>query len=244
MWGSASKGWLVKAWRASVRAAIAIFQGGCTMDRIRYASIAVGLGVALGGAAYAQQGQEQQQRNQAFQSSEEGQRARQEMQQLDRDRDQRLSQQEAQSDPRLVAAWADIDVTRDGSVDATEYYLYAAQRRIGELELGAQGQSQTRSGQSSSGNQSSAAQSRGSAQSPGSAQSSSQSSTSTRQPSAGNERSDESVIAQAERGEERAGAAEPSSSDRSGASDRPSFDDADRNNDGQIDRQEYQRLLL
>ena len=85
----------------------------------------------------------------AFQSSEHGREAEQQMGELDRNRDQRIDQQEAQSDPQLIAAWAEVDVTQDGSVDATEYYLYAAQTRIAELEQGRgqQGQQQSRASQ-------------------------------------------------------------------------------------------------
>ena len=194
------------------------------MKRIRYSSIAAGLVLALGGVAVAQnQGQGQSQRHQSFQSSEHGQRASQEMMQLDRDRDQRLTQQEAQSDPQLVAAWADIDVTRDGSVDATEYYLYAAQRRIAELESGPQGQAQSRSGQSASGSQS------------GSAQSSS----SARQSDAGSDTDRSDARASTSARGEPAGQSQ-SANERGSSSDDPSFDELDRNNDGQIDRQEFQ----
>jgi hypothetical protein len=89
------------------------------MNRIRYSSIGASLAIALAGAGFAQdqsqsQRQSQQQQRQSFQSSEHGQRAAREMSQLDRDRDQRVGQQEV--NPQLVAAWAEIDVTRDGSV--------------------------------------------------------------------------------------------------------------------------------
>lgn len=84
----------------------------------------------------------------AYQSSEHGRQAEQQMTELDRNRDQRIDQQEAQGDPQLIAAWAEVDVTQDGSVDATEYYLYAAQSRIAELEQGqGQGQQQSRASQ-------------------------------------------------------------------------------------------------
>ncbi|MBN1238286.1 MAG: EF-hand domain-containing protein, partial [Gammaproteobacteria bacterium] len=83
------------------------------------------------------QSQSPQHRYQTFQSSEHGQRADEEMRRLDRNRDQSIDESEAQADPELIAAWADIDLSRDGSVDATEYYLFAAQRRIAQLETGA-----------------------------------------------------------------------------------------------------------
>jgi hypothetical protein len=212
------------------------------MNRPCYSSIAAALAVALGGTALAQNqsGQGQQQRHESFQSSEQGQRAQQEMMRLDRDRDQRVTQQEAQTDPQLVAAWADIDVTRDGSIDATEYYLYAAQRRIGELESGSQSQPQARSGQPSSGSQSSSSAQSGSGQSRDSAQASGQSS--NRESDAGNQRSDETVIAQAPT-DQRSGQSS-STNDRGSSSDSPSFEEADRNNDGQIDRQEFQLSRL
>lgn len=79
-------------------------------------------------------------RYQAFESSEHGQRAAEKMSEMDRNRDERIDQTEAQGDPQLIAAWAEVDVTRDGSLDATEYYLYAAQSRIAELEQGRSGQ--------------------------------------------------------------------------------------------------------
>jgi hypothetical protein len=71
---------------------------------------------------------------------------------LDTNRDLRLDRQEAQTDPELIAAWAEVDVSRDGSVDATEYYLFAANRTIVEMERasGAQGSSSAARGAESS----------------------------------------------------------------------------------------------
>lgn len=120
------------------------------MNKIYTTALATAVSMALGGAALAQSNQDNQQgaANQhgqqsgqyhSFSSSEHGQRANEEMQRLDRNRDQRIDESEAQGDPQLVAAWADIDLSQDGSVDATEYYLFAATRTIAELESQQQG---------------------------------------------------------------------------------------------------------
>ena len=140
------------------------------MNRIYTTALAAAVSMALGGAALAQSNQAGQQgqsqsnqqsqsqagqhgqqsgRYHSFSSSQHGQRANEEMQRLDRNRDQRIDESEAQADPQLVAAWADIDLSQDGSVDATEYYLFAATRTIAELEGQQQGSSnQNRQGQS------------------------------------------------------------------------------------------------
>lgn len=216
------------------------------MNHIRYSSLAAALAIGLGGLASAQNQSQSQsqspQQHRSFQSSEHGQRAMRDMSALDRDRDQRVSQDEARSDPNLVAAWAEIDVSRDGSVDATEYYLYAAQRRIGELEGTSQAQArsaQPGSAQSSS-SQSSSGQS--SAQSARAGQPSTQTQSSTRQSNAGDQDID---VAQADRpGSSQQSQNRASDTSSRSAGEQPSFDEADRNNDGRIDRQEYESARL
>ena len=68
------------------------------MNVFRYTPLATTFGLVFAGAAVAQT---------SFQSSQHGQRAQQEMLQ----RDQRLTREEAASDPRLIGAWTAIDVT-------------------------------------------------------------------------------------------------------------------------------------
>jgi hypothetical protein len=139
-----------------------------TMIRISKVTLATTVGLALSGTALAQgpdrndpgrfqagQSQTEQPSSgayQSFQSSEHGRKAQGDMQTLDTNRDQRLDRQEAQTDPELIAAWAEVDVSRDGSVDATEYYLFAANRTIVEMERasGAQGSSSAARGAESS----------------------------------------------------------------------------------------------
>jgi hypothetical protein len=139
-----------------------------TMIRISKVTLATAVGLALSGTALAQgpdrndpgrfqagQSQTEQPSSgayQSFQSSEHGRKAQGDMQTLDTNRDQRLDRQEAQTDPELIAAWAEVDVSRDGSVDATEYYLFAANRTIVEMERasGAQGSSSAARGAESS----------------------------------------------------------------------------------------------
>lgn len=64
------------------------------------------------------------------QSEEAKQQAAQQMQQLDTNKDNKLSKEEAQANPELVAAWDVVDVNKDGSVDETEYALFAEQKQL------------------------------------------------------------------------------------------------------------------
>jgi hypothetical protein len=63
------------------------------------------------------------------------QQADKDMEMYDTDKDQRISEKEAASNPDLVARWADFDVNGDGSVDVAEYHLFAAHRHTEELQI-------------------------------------------------------------------------------------------------------------
>lgn len=122
-------------------------------------TLAAAIALAIGGPALAQQSsqdrslqsQSEHGEYRSFPQSDSGRQAEERMGRMDRNRDRRIDQSEAESDPQLIAAWADVDVTQDGAIDATEYYLYAATTRIAELESGQQGDQsrQSREGQQS-----------------------------------------------------------------------------------------------
>lgn len=120
------------------------------MIRISKMTLAAAVGLAFSATAFAQgpdrsQGQAGQSQAsgefKAFQTTEHGQEAQRQMQALDTNRDQRLDRQEAQSDTELMSAWTDVDIDRDGSINAAEYYLFAASKALSEMEGQSGGQS-------------------------------------------------------------------------------------------------------
>jgi hypothetical protein len=218
------------------------------MARLTITSVAAGVALAIGGAAVAQQpGQSQDSSStpyHSFQSSEHGRRASDEMHGLDANQDQRIDQNEAQSDPALVAAWADIDVTRDGSIDATEYYLFAAQRRIAELEGGS---ASAESDGSAAANHAASSTASGAA---GEAESTSRTAESRQQPAAAGESSASLASEQSasrdsagvDEGGQRPATADTRDDGNASAGSYPAFEDLDNNSDGRLERFEVASL--
>jgi hypothetical protein len=227
------------------------------MYRITTTTLAAAIALAIGGTAAAQQAGDSRTSDreyQSFQSSEHGRRADEEMRRLDTNRDQRIDENEAQADPELVAAWADLDLNRDGSLDATEYYLFAAQRTIAghESESGAASQQERSASEQRGIGQQQQGAARQSSEQRSAAQQSSQ-----RQQSQAGEQQRRAAEQQSQAGEQQRRAAEQRSTDdqqqrRAGAQEPraaqqqageyPSFEEVDRNSDGRIGRTELARV--
>lgn len=241
------------------------------MIRISKMTLAAAVGLAFSGAAFAQgpdrgdqgqfQGGQSSQSSQssqsqasgdfkAFQSTEQGQEAQRQMQSLDTNRDQKLDRSEAQTDSELMAAWTDVDINSDGSVDTAEYYLFSATKAIAEMEgqqsasvRGGAGnvgggfgsQSQGRSDQGGLQSRESQQPGQGGFQSPGSESQQDQGGFQARVGQQGSRSFDEVDI-------DRNG--QISQSELSRAAGGASFSTLDTNSDGQIDRQEYSERAL
>ncbi len=90
--------------------------------------LATAIAMALGSAATAQESERADDgRYEPFASSESGQQASRELDELDTNRDERIDEAEAQEDPQLVAAWADVDVNGDGDVTQAELNSFVGQ---------------------------------------------------------------------------------------------------------------------